>query len=280
MQVASQGTGLALVSLRSLPSAFAPGRGSLGFPIENATFQSESKAERMPIGAEGPDDQAELRTRWNHLHAEPRYCPRYPDEAVVRWALTSFPERGAGTTRALDLGCGAGRHAVFLAREGFDTSVVDVSQKGLDATLERATSEGFQIDPQLEAIDTFDFSPGFFDAVLCYSVYCYAPLDQIGASIERVAESLKPGGRFLCCTRTNADWRRGFGTPTGPERCRIRDLEGTPADAEAGLELTFLEETSLRRLFEPFQRIEVNRRSISRQDGHFIDDDWVVTAVR
>ncbi|MCP5055619.1 MAG: class I SAM-dependent methyltransferase [bacterium] len=234
----------------------------------------------MHTGAERMNSQTELRMRWNDLHAKQRYCPRYPDEAVVRWALTSFPGREDGTARALDLGCGAGRHAIFLAQEGFETSVVDLSQKGLDATTQRAASEGLQIDAQLAAVDTFDFPPGFFDAVLSYSVYCYAPLERIGASIARVADSLKPGGRFLCFTRTTADWRRGFGTPTGPERCRINALDGTPADAEAGLELTFLEEPTLRRLFEPFHRIEVNRRSVSRQDGHFIDDDWLVTAVR
>ncbi|MCP3983666.1 MAG: class I SAM-dependent methyltransferase [bacterium] len=182
--------------------------------------------------------------------------------------------------RALDLGCGAGRHSVFLASEGFQTVAADLSRKGLDGAAQRATSEGLEIDTQLAAIDQIDFPSGYFDAVLCYSVYCYAPIDQIATSIERVADALKPGGRFLCCTRTNADWRRSFGRPTGSDRFLMEALSGTPAEAEEGLELTFLDEASIRNLFKPFSRIELNRRSVTRQDGQFVDDDWLVEAER
>ncbi len=224
--------------------------------------------------------QAGLRERWDALHGEARYCPRYPDEAVVRWALTSFPGLRRGSTRALDLGCGAGRHAVFLAREGFETFAVDLSRAGLDEALRRAAGEGLELGTQQAAIDAFEFPEGFFDAVLCASVYCYAPLERIAASISRVAGALAPGGRFLCGTRSDADSRLVFGTAIGDHRVRLEGLAGTPAAAEEGLEMTFLDEASLRELFRPFTHVQVDRRSVTREGGRFLDDDWLVSAVR
>ncbi|MEM7044826.1 MAG: class I SAM-dependent methyltransferase, partial [Pseudomonadota bacterium] len=51
-----------------------------------------------------------------------------PDPDVVVFAKSRFD---ASDRRALDLGCGVGRHALALAAIGFDTSAMDASPAGL-----------------------------------------------------------------------------------------------------------------------------------------------------
>jgi cyclopropane fatty-acyl-phospholipid synthase-like methyltransferase len=39
--------------------------------------------------------------------------------------------KARGARRVLDLGCGAGRHLVYLAREGFEMHGMDIAENGL-----------------------------------------------------------------------------------------------------------------------------------------------------
>ena len=226
-------------------------------------------------------DKASLQKRWDQLHGLARYCPRYPDDILVRWAFRSFPEREPGSVRVLDLGCGAGRNALFLAREGFATTAVDLSETGVATTLQRAARESLGVDARRAAVDEIDFPEAHFDGVVCYGVYCYAPWDEIARSLERVAHCLAPGGRFYCMTRSDADWRRKRGTPVGRSRYRLSGLdEDTHAGAEEELEMTFLSEADVRELFAPFAKLELDRRTVSWFDRRYTDDDWLIQAVR
>ena len=221
-----------------------------------------------------------LAERWERLHAQARYCPRYPDEPVVRFALTSFPDRSEAP-RALDLGCGAGRHALFLAEEGFETFAVDVSRAGVETAVRRAADRNLDVGVVVAGVDSFELPADFFDAVLCNAVYCYLPMERIAASIERVLRTLRPGGRFLCVTRSDQDWRAGYGTATGPSRMRLSGLDDdTPGAAEDGMEMTFLTEQDLSELFACFSELRIDRRRVTTGGGRFADDDWLVTATR
>ncbi len=215
---------------------------------------------------------------WDELHAVPRYCPRYPDDILVRWCLRSFPERT--DRRILDVGCGAGRNALFLAREGFEAHAVDHSKVGVEETARRARDEGLEVHTQICGADEFEARDGFFAGAVCYGVYCYLPVERIARSIERVARALEPGGRFFCMTRTERDWRQQKGVPVGRCRYQLEGLAGTPAAAEDGLEMTLLDEPTLRELFAPFASVELDRRTLTWWDRSYTDDDWLISARR
>lgn len=40
----------------------------------------------------------------------------------------------------LDLGCGMGRHSVFFAKQGFDVTATDISEKGVEETQQKAAA--------------------------------------------------------------------------------------------------------------------------------------------
>lgn len=81
--------------------------------------------------------------------------------------------RRDGGTRLLDLGCGAGRNAVPLAREGWDVLGTDLSWPMLRAAAERARAEGLERRLQL-ALAPMGVVPAgdrCFDLVVAHGIW-------------------------------------------------------------------------------------------------------------
>jgi len=107
---------------------------------------------------------------------------RPPSELV-----SSFHGEVPGT-RALDLACGGGRHALYLAEKGFDVDAVDISPIALDALRSHADLEKINI---IEAdLDTFVPEVGAYDLIVKTNY-----LDR--SLIERAKKSLKTGGIMI-----------------------------------------------------------------------------------
>lgn len=67
--------------------------------------------------------------------------------------------------RVLDLGCGQGRDALFIARKGHSVLGVDISETGISQMLEDARKEGLNIDGVVA--DIVEFEPvGEYDVIL------------------------------------------------------------------------------------------------------------------
>ena len=77
------------------------------------------------------------RDRWNSRYRAGAYAERpHPAALVERWAPDLIEQRlrrlDAAAPRALDLACGAGRNAIWLAERGFVVDAVDIAEAGLD----------------------------------------------------------------------------------------------------------------------------------------------------
>jgi tellurite methyltransferase len=64
------------------------------------------------------------RDKWNQRYAEDSYRKTNPVTLLEDW----LPKLPVG--RALDVACGAGRNALFLARAGFTVDAIDISHAG------------------------------------------------------------------------------------------------------------------------------------------------------
>jgi ubiquinone/menaquinone biosynthesis C-methylase UbiE len=99
----------------------------------------------------------------------------------------------------LDVGCGSGGPAVFLAREvGCRVTGVDFNPAGIQAGLALARAAGLQEAVQFRQADVREplpFPDGAFDAAVCMDVMCHlTDRDRLLAEWARV---LRPGGRML-----------------------------------------------------------------------------------
>ena len=100
--------------------------------------------------------------------------------------------------RILDLPCGQGRHAIELARRGYDVTGVDLSSYLLDVAKVRAREAGFRVRWLLgdmrEAIagEAFDLIVNLFTS---FGYFAEEADDRL--VVRAAASMLKPGGRFL-----------------------------------------------------------------------------------
>jgi SAM-dependent methyltransferase len=80
------------------------------------------------------------RERWDKRYAAGAYATRHhPTQLVVDWLHIAPPGR------ALDVACGAGRNAVYLAKQGFQTDAVDISSVALERARNTATQAALDI---------------------------------------------------------------------------------------------------------------------------------------
>jgi len=113
-----------------------------------------------------------------------------------------FHERGV--KRVLDLGCGAGRHVVYLAQKGFEVHGVDSSEEGLKMAQEALSNAGLRA--QLTAASMFGklpYSDSFFDAIVCTKALNHGTIANIRGAIREMERVLEPGGiLFLVVTKS------------------------------------------------------------------------------
>ncbi|HEV3190064.1 MAG TPA: methyltransferase domain-containing protein [Polyangiaceae bacterium] len=127
-----------------------------------------------------------------------RATEKITDEQIAR--EVHFIEESLGVERGgaiLDLGCGTGRHAIELARNGyevvgFDLSLAMLARAGEDAQERHAKLNFVQGDMRDLAFEEQ------FDGVYCWNTsFGYFEEDKNAQIVDRVRRALKGGGLFL-----------------------------------------------------------------------------------
>ena len=140
--------------------------------------------------------------RWDAFYqnrAKP--CPFFgpaPDESLAQWLAQGRFRPG----RAIDLGCGNGRNAVFLARHGFTVEAVDHSRTALDWAAVRAAEAGAVVSLLQQDVFQLDLAPASYDLVYDSGCFHHIAPHRRRQYVELVVRALKPGGWFgLTCFR-------------------------------------------------------------------------------
>jgi SAM-dependent methyltransferase len=111
--------------------------------------------------------------------------------------------------RALELGAGEGRHAVWLARHGWRVTAVDFSRVALEKAGRRAREYGVELDCLLADVRHLSPRPGAYDLVLL--AYMHPEPGEREAVFAASAEAVAPGGHLLVVGLDLTDPRAGRG---------------------------------------------------------------------
>jgi tellurite methyltransferase len=130
---------------------------------------------------------------WDERYGRGDYATLEPSPLLARAVgLCAGGGGDGGERRALDLACGAGRHALFLAARGFRVTAVDASRVGVELTRERARERGLAVDARVADIERgeFEIEPSAYDLV-CDFYYLQRDL------FPALREGVRPGGLFV-----------------------------------------------------------------------------------
>lgn len=135
------------------------------------------------------------------------YAKTYDKEAFTQGTLqeVSFIEkeiRGNKRVKILDVGCGTGRHAVELAKRGYNVTGLDLSPSQLKRAAEKAMAAGVKIKFIRKDARNFDFKGKFgLVIMLCEGGFSLMETDEMNYRIlENCSKSLKKGGKFIFTT--------------------------------------------------------------------------------
>ncbi|MFD0556526.1 methyltransferase family protein [Stackebrandtia endophytica] len=101
--------------------------------------------------------------------------------------------------RALDLGCGTGTNSVYLARNGWEVTGVDLIDRAIDQARRKADAADLSIRFQpgdVTRLDSLDVS-GPFDLFFDLSCYCGIPTHRRDAYAEGLTHRAAAGARLL-----------------------------------------------------------------------------------
>jgi len=128
-------------------------------------------------------------------------APLVADEAPpLAGAAPRPPDLDQFAPRALDLACGAGRHALRLAEAGFAVTAVDSSPAAIGLARERARARGLAVEARVADLESGEFSiePEAFD-LICDFFYLQRDL------FAAIRAGLRPGGLFVAAIHTADD---------------------------------------------------------------------------
>jgi SAM-dependent methyltransferase len=162
--------------------------------------------------------------------------------------------------RALDLACGEGRNALWLAERGWQVTGVDFSAVGL-AKARRLASER-ALDLLLVEADVLSWEPptGAFDLVIV--MYLQLPAGARRRALQRAASALAVGGVLLVVGHDSTNLVDGIGGPQDPA------VLFSPDDVAGDLEGLQIE------------RAERARRPVATEQGEVDAIDAIVRAAR
>jgi tellurite methyltransferase len=129
-----------------------------------------------------------------------------------------LPElKARGVRRALDLGCGVGRHALFLAEQGLMVEAIDGSAAGLKVTRETAQARGVSLGLRQATADALPFDDASFDFVLSWNVIHHGTMGDVGRRLAEIWRVLKPGALYQGTMLPTRNINYGRGRSVAPD---------------------------------------------------------------
>ena len=137
------------------------------------------------------------RLRWNRKYSAPGFEADWAPDVLLAERLKDLPPG-----RALDVACGIGANALFLAKRGYRVDAIDLSDVAIERLRMAASSEGVSdnVHLVLADVEAHPFEVDTYDLVVCFRFLSRT-------TVAKMHTALKPGGVLLYQTFTTNLWR-------------------------------------------------------------------------
>ena len=171
------------------------------------------------------------RERWNRKYRESPDSWREPDPFLLRAFSEHIRPRFPDGGHALDLAGGAGRHAIWLARQSWKVTLIDIANAGIEIARENAGSFASNVDFVEDDLGSFQAPQMQFDLVLAF-FYLERRI------FPEIVKAIRPGGLLIYKTLT----RSQLELAGGPKDPAYLLEEGELPRLAAGLQILFYRE--------------------------------------
>ena len=140
------------------------------------------------------------------FYCEPKdYFPKkYNGNPVHSEVLEAMESLSPG--KALDLGCGQGRNALFLAQHGFEVTAVDQNELALEILQSIVEQEDLEMTVGLYDINSAALMQTY-DLIVSTVVLMFLQADRIPAIIRNMQDQTNPGGyNLIVCAMDTEDY--------------------------------------------------------------------------
>lgn len=139
-------------------------------------------------------------TSWDELYATPvstcRFLVDWPDENLAAW----FGDGSLAPGHVLELGCGHGRNATYLASLGCSVDAIDSSAQAIQMATKRAEQAGVPVNFLCCSIFDAELTEESYDLVYDHGCFHHLPPHRRLDYVDLVRRVLKPGGSYgLVC---------------------------------------------------------------------------------
>jgi cyclopropane fatty-acyl-phospholipid synthase-like methyltransferase len=121
--------------------------------------------------------------------------------------LAAYIQQKGGEGRALDLGAGAGRNTIALAKAGYQVTAVDLSQRGLERLIQRAEAVGVRdrVDTICADARNVEISASSFDGIVAVTLLDHIPSTDANELWARIAAAATQEGFLFAEVHTRED---------------------------------------------------------------------------
>jgi ubiquinone/menaquinone biosynthesis C-methylase UbiE len=203
---------------------------------------------------------------WNSLFSSGEFLWKEPHELVTELLPTLKKLSGK---RVLDLGCGAGRHLIFLSENGFICHGTDHAFAGLESARDWLADRGFEGNLSQNKMYQLPYATRSFEAVVCLFVIYHGTVIQIERAFKEIYRILKLDGLAVVTFISDKHHRFGNGVEIEPHTFI------TKIGADAGIPHHFNDEGEMLWMIKDFELLEFNPLEQVNEDG-FKESHWAM----
>jgi ubiquinone/menaquinone biosynthesis C-methylase UbiE len=186
--------------------------------------------------------------------------------------------KGRDYKKILDLGCGTGKHSIFLAVKGFSVYGTDISLTGINIAKKKADILNLDnIRFKQHDMRSIPFANNFFDAVICIWTIYHGTLPEIFKTINEIYRVLRSDGMVITDFLSISDSTYGIG----------REIERNTflgaKDTEEDVPHHYSTREELTQLFLEFHELKIRSSSnsyVDRRGQNYIRKYFNVQAIK